>query len=155
MASPTQWTWVWASWIGDGQGSLECCSLWGCKELDMTEWLNWYNPLMLKFKKEKEKIHADFMSLRPWWPLLVSHPWSLSRLQSQGWSVWGWGSWRTCASHGAPPWSACWTPPQPSNTEIKPPADKGWSSLWDGRALNGPLGSVFPGGGVPSSSLLP
>ena len=25
----------------DGQGSLACCSPWGCKELDMTEWLNW------------------------------------------------------------------------------------------------------------------
>ena len=25
---------------GDGQGSLACCSLWGHKELDMTEWLN-------------------------------------------------------------------------------------------------------------------
>ena len=23
-----------------GQGSLACCSLWGCKELDMTEPLN-------------------------------------------------------------------------------------------------------------------
>ena len=22
--------------IGDGQGSLACCSPWGCKELDMT-----------------------------------------------------------------------------------------------------------------------
>ena len=27
--------------VGDGQGSLACCSLWGCKESDMTEWLNW------------------------------------------------------------------------------------------------------------------
>ena len=27
--------------VGDGQGSLACCSLWGCKELDTTEWLNW------------------------------------------------------------------------------------------------------------------
>ena len=27
--------------IGDGQGSLVCCSLWGHKESDMTEWLNW------------------------------------------------------------------------------------------------------------------
>ena len=27
--------------IGDGQGSLACCSPWGCKESDMTEWLNW------------------------------------------------------------------------------------------------------------------
>ena len=27
--------------IGDGQGSLECCSPWGCKESDTTERLNW------------------------------------------------------------------------------------------------------------------
>ena len=28
--------------VGDGQGSLACCSPWGCKELDTTEWLNWW-----------------------------------------------------------------------------------------------------------------
>ena len=27
--------------VGDGQGSLACCSPWGHKELDTTEWLNW------------------------------------------------------------------------------------------------------------------
>ena len=27
--------------IGDGEGSLVGFSLRGCKELDMTEWLNW------------------------------------------------------------------------------------------------------------------
>ena len=27
--------------VGDGQGSLACCSPWGHKELDMTEWLIW------------------------------------------------------------------------------------------------------------------
>ena len=26
--------------VGNGQGSLACCSPWGCKELDMTERLN-------------------------------------------------------------------------------------------------------------------
>ena len=26
--------------VGDGQGGLACCSLWGCKELDVTERLN-------------------------------------------------------------------------------------------------------------------
>ena len=26
--------------VGDGQESLVCCSLWGCKELAMTERLN-------------------------------------------------------------------------------------------------------------------
>jgi len=25
--------------VGDGQGSLVCCSPWGCKELDMTEYI--------------------------------------------------------------------------------------------------------------------
>ena len=42
MASPTQWTIVWAApGIGDRQGSLVCCSPWGRKESDSTEWLNW------------------------------------------------------------------------------------------------------------------
>ena len=30
-----------ASGVGDGQGSLACCSPWGRKELDTTEQLNW------------------------------------------------------------------------------------------------------------------
>ena len=30
-----------ASGVGDGQGSLACCSPWGHKESDTTEWLNW------------------------------------------------------------------------------------------------------------------
>ena len=29
--------------VGDGQGSLMCCSPWRHIELDMTEWLNWLN----------------------------------------------------------------------------------------------------------------
>ena len=31
----------WAPGVGVGQGGLACSSSWGCKELDMTEWLNW------------------------------------------------------------------------------------------------------------------
>ena len=27
--------------VGNGQGGLACCSPWGRKESDMTEWLNW------------------------------------------------------------------------------------------------------------------
>ena len=42
MASPTQWTWVWASlrrwWRTGKPGVLQS---WGCKELDTTERLNW------------------------------------------------------------------------------------------------------------------
>ena len=41
MASLTRWTWVWANsgreW---SQGSLACCSPWGCKEWDTTYWLS-------------------------------------------------------------------------------------------------------------------
>ena len=31
---------VWTPGVGDGQGSLACCSPWGHKELDTTERLN-------------------------------------------------------------------------------------------------------------------
>ena len=31
----------WAPGVGNGQGSLACCSPWGCKESDTTEWLKW------------------------------------------------------------------------------------------------------------------
>ena len=30
----------WTLEVGDGQGGLACCNSWGCKELNMTEWLN-------------------------------------------------------------------------------------------------------------------
>ena len=30
----------WAQGDGDGQGSLMCCSPWGCKQLNTTKWLN-------------------------------------------------------------------------------------------------------------------
>ena len=31
----------WTLGVGDGQGGLECCDSWGCKESDTTEQLNW------------------------------------------------------------------------------------------------------------------
>ena len=42
MGSSNQWTWIWASsesWWW--QGSLECCSSWGCQESNTTEQMNW------------------------------------------------------------------------------------------------------------------
>ena len=32
--------------LGDGQGSLACCSPWGCKESDTTERLHWTNTIL-------------------------------------------------------------------------------------------------------------
>ena len=31
----------WTLGVGDGQGGLACCTPWGHKELDTTEWVNW------------------------------------------------------------------------------------------------------------------
>ena len=44
-ASLTRWhEFEQAPGVGDGQESLACCSPWGHKESDMTEWLNWDCP---------------------------------------------------------------------------------------------------------------
>ena len=39
--------------VGDGQGSLACCSTWGRKESDMTEWLNWTYGQLLYTKRAR------------------------------------------------------------------------------------------------------
>ena len=47
MASPTQWTWVWASsrrWWRTGEPDMN--SRWGLKQLDMTEWLKSIEGMM-------------------------------------------------------------------------------------------------------------
>ena len=47
MATPTRRSWVgWTPGAGDGQGGLECCSSWGHKESDTTEWLNWTETMV-------------------------------------------------------------------------------------------------------------
>ena len=54
MASQTQWhEFEQAPGDGEGQGSLACCSPWGCKESDTTEWLN-NNPLLSVAKSASE-----------------------------------------------------------------------------------------------------
>ena len=64
MASPTQWTWVWVdsgSWWWTGKPDV----LWfmGCKESDMTEWLNWselkfrYGLVEAAYWQYKSRLH--------------------------------------------------------------------------------------------------
>ena len=58
MASSTEQTWVWAYLTpgdSEGQGSLVCCSPWGCKKLDTTEQLN------------NNKYYSLFLLLRLYW----------------------------------------------------------------------------------------
>ena len=42
--------------VGDGQGSLACCSPWGCKESDMTKWLNWELVTSLRGQQHSELV---------------------------------------------------------------------------------------------------
>ena len=56
--------------FGNGQGSLVCCSPWGCKESDVTEWLNnnwflffftsWTFPLRCSFFCDKNTPFSFF-----------------------------------------------------------------------------------------------
>ena len=57
--------------VGDGQGSLACCSLWGHKELDMTEQLNWIENNIWKYKTWNFELHKRnygtmFMQIYNW-----------------------------------------------------------------------------------------
>ena len=46
--------------VGDGQGSLACCSPWGCKESDTAEQLNWTEVNRSKAShRKKKKINYD------------------------------------------------------------------------------------------------
>ena len=47
--------------VGDVQGSLTSCSPWGCKELDMTEQLNW----KILWKKVKVLVTESCLTLQP------------------------------------------------------------------------------------------
>ena len=45
----------WTLGVGDRQGGLACCSSWGHKESDTTEWLNWTELNWIKMDKRSEQ----------------------------------------------------------------------------------------------------
>ena len=56
--------------VGDGQGSLECCSLWGCKELDAPEQLNRTDQERLcNYSQKSISLFSDIAELH--FPVLV------------------------------------------------------------------------------------
>ena len=59
----------WTPGVGDGQGGLACCSSWGRKESDTTEWLNW----------TELEIHSHF----PRKLFYAQDPWALKGPQKQ------------------------------------------------------------------------
>ena len=53
----------WALGVGDRQGSLACCSPWGHKELDTTEWLNWTDSGTVTFLIERHLSQWHLLSI--------------------------------------------------------------------------------------------
>ena len=51
---------------GEGQGSLACCSPWGCKESDTTEWLNWTGSRWGIYSWTVEKRQSLLRQWRTW-----------------------------------------------------------------------------------------
>ena len=45
--------------VGDGQGSLPCCTPWGHKELDMTELLNWTELRGVGERSKRERRYVN------------------------------------------------------------------------------------------------
>ena len=53
--------------IGDGQGTLACCSPWGCKDSDTTEQLNWtdiwFTLLVSGIQQSESVVHTHIPTL--------------------------------------------------------------------------------------------
>ena len=45
--------------VGDGQGGLVCFSPWGCKDSDMTEWLNWTEYFLMEKKRKRNLFNQN------------------------------------------------------------------------------------------------
>ena len=82
--------------LGDseGQGSLACCSPWGCKESDMTEWLNsnkrgnYICTSLSNLKtliRKLRKIHTSVSIIPRGWGKLLSLVSNLPQLQEGPW----------------------------------------------------------------------
>ena len=54
--------------VGDGQGSLACCTPWGCEESDTTEQLNWteYYLVVLEIQCVSNRCQSIYPFEQPW-----------------------------------------------------------------------------------------
>ena len=82
----------WTPGVADGQGGAACCSSWGCKESDTTEWLNWAELNVslgtpqqrdLRGKSKPANVahisypekSAEFCQIYKWW-VIILYPWN-------------------------------------------------------------------------------
>ena len=51
--------------VSDGQGSLACCSPWGCNESGMTEWLYWMEYCLSTISAyNRNKFHGTWRKMK-------------------------------------------------------------------------------------------
>ena len=79
--------------VGDGQGGLVCCSLWGHRQLDMTEWLNWteiirttsslyyFNSLIAQLMEKAMAPHSSTLAWKIPWMEEAGGPQSIGSLR--------------------------------------------------------------------------
>ena len=80
----------WTLGVGAGQGGLSCCSSWGRKESDMTEWLNWnWKSSILQSQDTLLKQTYDLIKENGWDDLWQNEPKLLSNNSEQSQT----GSW--------------------------------------------------------------
>ena len=60
----------WSPGVGDGQGGLACCSSWGRKESETTEWLNWTEMYLGKKHKRFPPVKCELGFLKYLYPSL-------------------------------------------------------------------------------------
>ena len=74
----------WTRGVGDGQGGLACCDLWGCKESDTTERLNWW--LGLDWRTSARKYGGTWGQAHVWRPGIVEELGQMQRLKKHQWA---------------------------------------------------------------------
>ena len=87
---------------GEGQRGLACCSPWGCKELDIIEWMN-------NNKSQPSENMLVWANKPPLIPTSYKSTYSSSRTTAQEHGIpMGLGSWRSsrCPAPPLPHWSA-------------------------------------------------
>ena len=75
--------------VGDGQGGLVCYSSWGCKESDITEWLNWLTVVFIWASQVALLVKNTLAN--------SGDVWDLGLIPESGW----------CSP---PPWRRTWQP---------------------------------------------
>jgi len=79
----------WTPGVGDGQGGLVCCDLWGRKELDTTEWLIWCDLIdSCAFSPQTILVQIIKLQVKTKLPVLQATQWLSTQARCWLCSLW-------------------------------------------------------------------